>query len=64
MYNVVIIGAGISGLTTAYAIQQALQAKVSVTILAKDFSPNTTGDVAAGVLTPYLWDDMVEEDAV
>lgn len=64
MYNVVIIGAGISGLTTAYTIQETFKSAVSLTIFAKDFTPNTTGNVAAGVITPYCWDDMLEEDAV
>lgn len=63
MYNIAIIGAGVSGITTAYIIQQELKSFVNVTIFTKDVSPNTTGDVAAGVISPYVWDNMVEDEA-
>lgn len=64
MYNVVVVGAGIVGLTTAYIIQQKFGSRVNVTVYAENFSPNTTGDVAAGVLAPYVWDKMCADDTM
>lgn len=64
MYNVAIVGAGIVGLTTAFTIQEKFGSAISVTVFAETFTPNTTGDVAAGVLSPYVWDNMSVEDVM
>lgn len=48
--NIVVVGAGISGLSTAYEL---LQAGHSVTVIAKEFSPNTTSNKAAAFWFPY-----------
>ncbi|XP_060790465.1 D-aspartate oxidase [Neoarius graeffei] len=49
--NVVVIGAGVVGLSTAVCIAEALPF-CTVTILAEKFSPDTTSDLAAGILLP------------
>lgn len=54
------IGCGAIGLTTALAIQN-LTEDVHVTIFAKDFSPNTTSDIAAGLWLPYLVENTTKE---
>lgn len=61
MSKVAVIGAGVIGLTTAVAIQERLGPTVSVTIFTENVSPNTTGDVSAGLWTPYLMKDTPEE---
>lgn len=48
--NVWIVGAGVSGLTTGVRL---LHEGHSVTIVAKDFSPATTSDIAAAIWFPY-----------
>jgi D-amino-acid oxidase len=48
--NIVVVGAGISGLSTAYEL---LQAGHQVTVIAKEFSPNTTSNKAAAFWFPY-----------
>ncbi|MCJ8736769.1 hypothetical protein PDJAM_G00016330 [Pangasius djambal] len=49
--KVVVIGAGVVGMSTAVCIAEALPF-CTVTILAEKFSPDTTSDVAAGILLP------------
>lgn len=49
--SVVIIGAGVSGLSTGILLQEA---GYQVEIWAKDVPPNTTSDVAAAFWYPYL----------
>ncbi|XP_037084199.1 D-amino-acid oxidase-like [Pollicipes pollicipes] len=51
--HVVVIGAGVNGVGSALAIQQELP-EVKVTIVASAFSPDTTGDGAAGLWGPHL----------
>jgi len=51
--RVCVIGAGIIGLPTAYRLQEALP-DIDITIVAEEFSPNTTGDGSAGFWRPYL----------
>lgn len=58
MYSVAVIGAGIVGLTTAFTLQEKFGKALNVTVYAENFTPNTTSDVAAGVLSPYVWDNM------
>lgn len=64
MYSVAVVGAGIVGLTTAFTIQKRLGSAVNVTVFAENFTPNTTSDVAAGVLSPYIWDNMSLDDTM
>ena len=59
MVRVTVIGAGIIGLPTAYCIQTAFP-HARVTVVADKFSPNTTGDVAVGIWTPYSVKDTPE----
>ncbi|KAJ8399413.1 hypothetical protein AAFF_G00411250 [Aldrovandia affinis] len=47
--RVVVVGAGVIGLSTAVCIAEALP-QCSVTVLADRFSPDTTSDVAAGII--------------
>ncbi|KAK2843496.1 hypothetical protein Q7C36_011711 [Tachysurus vachellii] len=49
--KVAVIGAGIVGMSTAVCIAEALPF-CTVTVLAKEFSPDTTSDIAAGILLP------------
>lgn len=51
MVNIAVIGAGVVGMSSAVCIAEALP-HCSVTILSKHFSPDTTSDVAAGILLP------------
>lgn len=53
MANVVIIGAGVIGMSTAYRLKLT-HPDVQVTVMAKDFSQNTTSDGAAGFWEPCL----------
>lgn len=48
MAKVAVIGAGVMGLGTAYALKLADE-QLDVTIFAEKFSPYTTSDGAAGV---------------
>ncbi|ULT97850.1 hypothetical protein L3Y34_005588 [Caenorhabditis briggsae] len=59
MPRICVLGAGIMGVSTALAIQERIPDSV-VTIIAEKFSPNTTSDVAAGLIEPYLCDDDVD----
>lgn len=61
MAQIAVIGAGIIGLTTAVEIQEKFRSTISVTIFAENVSPNTTGDVSAGLWTPYLMKNTPEE---
>lgn len=45
----VVVGAGVVGLSTAVRVAEALP-YCSVTVIAEKFSPDTTGDGAAGIL--------------
>ncbi|KAK2826569.1 hypothetical protein Q5P01_020783 [Channa striata] len=49
--KVVVVGAGVVGFSTAVCIVEAFPS-CSVTLLAEKFSPDTTSDVAAGILIP------------
>lgn len=51
--KVAVVGAGIIGLTTAVKAAETLPG-VKITVLADKFTPNTTGDVAAGFFNPYI----------
>ncbi|EEZ98651.1 D-aspartate oxidase [Tribolium castaneum] len=54
MLSVAVIGAGVIGLPTALAIQEELGPKAEVIIFTDKLSPHTTGDVSAGLWSPYL----------
>ena len=60
MSRVAVVGAGIIGLSTAVCIQE-LEPTVDVTLISEKFSPETTGDGAAGVWGPYLLGSTPEE---
>ncbi|GMT16783.1 hypothetical protein PFISCL1PPCAC_8080, partial [Pristionchus fissidentatus] len=53
MPNIVVIGAGIAGISSALAIQHKFPT-AKVTIISDLFSPNVTSDLAAGFWWPYL----------
>ncbi|XP_033737461.1 D-aspartate oxidase-like [Pecten maximus] len=52
--QVCVVGAGVSGLSTAVSIQQELSSKVVVSIVADKFSPETTSDGSGGFWGPHL----------
>ncbi|XP_075720340.1 D-aspartate oxidase isoform X1 [Rhinoderma darwinii] len=54
--KVAVIGGGLVGLSTALCITECLP-QCSVTVISEKFSPNTTGDVAAGCLIPHTCPD-------
>jgi len=60
MINVVIIGAGVIGVSTAYRLLQAAP-YLSVTVVADKFSPDNTSDGLAGVWEPYEAYDTPKE---
>lgn len=52
--KVAVIGAGLIGLSTAVSISESLP-DCSVAVIADKFTPNTTSDVAAGILIPHVY---------
>ncbi|XP_004580382.2 D-aspartate oxidase [Ochotona princeps] len=52
--RVAVVGAGLAGLSTAVCLL-ALRPRCSVTVLSDKRSPDTTSDVAAGVLIPHVF---------
>ncbi|XP_030055062.1 D-aspartate oxidase-like isoform X1 [Microcaecilia unicolor] len=56
MRRVAVIGGGLVGFSTAVCISKSLP-RCSVTVIADKFTPNTTGDVAAGMLIPHRYPD-------
>lgn len=60
--KVVIIGAGVIGLGSAVAVAEHFGNNVDITIIAEEVSPNTTGDGAAGLWSPYFLGDTPEND--
>ncbi|XP_075059021.1 D-aspartate oxidase isoform X3 [Mixophyes fleayi] len=54
--RVAVIGGGLVGLSTALCITESLP-QCLVTVISEKFSPNTTGDVAAGCLIPHTYPD-------
>ncbi|XP_038032597.2 D-aspartate oxidase [Anas platyrhynchos] len=55
--KVAVVGAGLVGLSTALCISEAFPS-CPLSVLAEQFSPNTTGDVAAGMLIPHTYPGM------
>ncbi|KAM6185709.1 D-aspartate oxidase [Rhynchocyon petersi] len=54
--RVAVVGAGVIGLSTALCISKLVPGS-SITILSDKFTPNTTSDVAAGMLIPHTYAD-------
>ncbi|NWT33561.1 OXDD oxidase, partial [Cardinalis cardinalis] len=54
--KIAVVGAGVIGLSTALCITETCPSS-SVTVLSDQFSPNTTSDVAAGMLIPHIYPD-------
>lgn len=52
--KIAIIGAGIIGVSTAYRLKTTFP-DLDVTVISKDFSPNTVSDVAAGFWEPIYF---------
>lgn len=52
--KVAVVGAGVIGLSTALCITETCPT-CSVALLSDQFSPNTTSDVAAGMLIPHTY---------
>lgn len=52
--KIVVVGAGLIGLSTAVYISDSIT-NCTVSVMADRFSPNTTSDVAAGMLIPHLY---------
>lgn len=55
--QIAIIGAGVIGTTTAGRLQEQFGNDVSITIFSEELSPNTTGDIAAGLWGPHCLSD-------
>jgi len=51
--KVCVVGGGINGIASAYRIKETFP-NLSVTIITKDVTPDTTSDIAAGWWEPYL----------
>ncbi|CAH1108045.1 unnamed protein product [Psylliodes chrysocephalus] len=60
MAEVAIVGCGIIGMTTAMCLQERYPT-LRLTIFAKETSPNTTSDVAAGFWEPFIVGNTSEE---
>ena len=60
MANVVVVGAGIIGVTTALSILEK-DPTIKVIVVADEFTPNTTSDGAAGLIMPYVLQDTPME---
>ncbi|XP_006879103.1 PREDICTED: D-aspartate oxidase [Elephantulus edwardii] len=54
--RVAVVGAGVIGLSTALCISK-LVPQSSITVISDKFTPNTTSDVAAGMLIPHTYAD-------
>ena len=59
--NVCVIGAGVIGLSTAYCLANC-GADIQVTLISEKFSPDTTGDGAAGKWNPSHLSQTPESD--
>uniref|UniRef100_A0A8C5VRM3 D-aspartate oxidase n=1 Tax=Microcebus murinus TaxID=30608 RepID=A0A8C5VRM3_MICMU len=54
--RVAVVGAGLVGLSTAVCVSR-LAPRCSVTVISDKFAPDTTSDVAAGMLIPHAYPD-------
>lgn len=65
MKKIFVIGAGVNGLSSAVKIAEHFyRQNVQVVLVSEDTSPNTTGDVSAGLWGPYLIAKTPEEKIV
>lgn len=62
MKHIAIIGAGVIGTTAAIRLIDRFGDSVVVTIFSSEFSPYTTGDVSAGLWSPFLIGDTPKEN--
>lgn len=53
MYDIVVLGAGVVGLSTAVNVQSLLPGR-KVTVIADKFTKDTTSDGAAGIFRPSV----------
>lgn len=60
--QIAIIGAGVCGTTAAIRLQELFGNTVSITIFADQLSPNTTGNVSAGLWGPFLLSDTPQDE--
>uniref|UniRef100_A0A8C8WH06 D-aspartate oxidase n=1 Tax=Panthera leo TaxID=9689 RepID=A0A8C8WH06_PANLE len=52
--RIAVVGAGVVGLSTAMCVSK-LVPRCSITVISDKFSPDTTSDVAAGMLIPHVY---------
>jgi D-amino-acid oxidase len=65
MKRVIVIGAGVNGLSSAVKIAEHFyRQNLQVILVSEDVSPNTTGDISAGLWGPYLIGDTPEDKIV
>lgn len=65
MKKIFVIGAGVNGLSSAVKIAEHFyRQNVQVILVSEDTSPNTTGDLSAGLWGPYLIANTPEEKIV
>lgn len=65
MKKIIVIGAGVNGLSSAVKIAELyFRQSVEVTLVSEDVSPNTTGDISAGLWGPYLIGSSPEQKIV
>lgn len=53
MKQIVVLGAGVNGLSAAVQLAEYYYNVAKVTLISEDVTPNTTGDVSAGLWGPY-----------
>lgn len=63
MCRIAVIGCGVIGLSTALEIQNEIKG-AKITVFTEKLSPNTTGDVSAGLWEPYLLENTPIEDVM
>ncbi|XP_022375966.1 D-aspartate oxidase [Enhydra lutris kenyoni] len=54
--RIAVVGAGVVGLSTALCVSKLVPG-CSITVISDKFSPDTTSDVAAGMLIPHVYAD-------
>lgn len=65
MKKIIVLGAGVNGLSSAVKIAEFyFRQNVQVTLVSEDVSPNTTGDISAGLWGPYLIGSSPEQKIV
>lgn len=60
--NIVVIGAGVIGLTSAIRLQNELNHPSNVVLISDILTPDTTGDGSAGLWGPFLCGRTPAED--